>query len=461
MDKAITAFRRQSRKAASRIKTWGPVALLLILIVACAPLLIEPSCPKHIVIATGSPDGAYFAFANRYREIVARDGIELEVRSTAGSVENLRLLNSPDSDVSLAIVQGGVAPREDSQPIESLASLYLEPVWVFYRTERFRDAKLGEPKPVERLTQLAGKRIAVGAEGSGTQSIALQLLRENQLTIANDTTASLALGGREAVDALKKGELDAAFFVISPTSPLVHELLSTEGIELMSFRQAEAYRRRHPFLSNVTLAEGTVDLENNLPHRDVMLVAPTANLVCRKPLHSALAPLLLRAAFEVHEDGGVLENAGDFPSARFVDFPLNADARRYLKSGPPMFYRHLPFAAAAWLDRMKLMLFPLCTLLYPLLKAAPPIYRWRIRSKIYRWYRVLRDIDQKMRHATGNDDFTADIETLAILETELAEVSVPLSYMEEFYNLRQHVAFVRERLKAWDQSHAIGSRRVA
>jgi len=454
----LRLFRVANRRAAK----WVPVAGVVLLVGLSAPFLIGPSCPKYIVMATGSADGAYFTFANRYKELLAEDGITLEVRTTAGSVENRSLLTSAESEVSLAIMQGGIAEPGDAEQLESLASLYLEPVWVFYRADHQKTKVVtnAESRPIERLTELAGKRIAVGAEGSGTRAIALQLLAENKLGPGFDATATLPLNSQDAANALVDGRVDAAFFVISPKSPLVQRLLATDGVELMSFRQAEAYCRRHPFLSSVTLPEGTIDLEQNLPPRDTVLLAPTANLVARKPLHEALVPLLLKAVSHVHEDGGILEERGEFPTGQFVDVPLKAEARRYFKSGPPMFFRILPFSVAAWLDRMKLMLLPLCTLLYPVLKAAPPIYRWRIRSKIYRWYRVLRDIDQKMRTEAGRADFSDDIATLSRLEIELAEVSVPLSYMEEFYNLRVHVAFVRERLEELEAKPA-ASRRAA
>jgi hypothetical protein len=221
-----------------------------------------------------------------------------------------------------------------------------------------------------------------------------------------------------------------------------------QNVSLLSFDRAGAYKRRHPFLTSVTLSEGMLDLEQNLPAEDVELLAPTAVLVARGDMHSALVPLLLKAVSEVHEAGGILENPREFPSEEHVEFPLNADARSYLRSGPSFLYKHLPFSLAAWADRMKLMLLPLCTLLIPLIKAAPPLYRWRIRSKIYTWYRVLRQVDQARKTADDSSALAAPcIKQLRAVERELAELSVPLSYMAEFYDLRWHVALVLEQLE--------------
>ncbi len=457
-------LRARSRASIARMTTWGSVAVLLVIVVVSAPLFIAPPCPKKIVIATGSRDGAYFEFGNKYRAHLVADGIQLEVHETAGSVANLSLLAAADSNVSLAIVQGGVSIPSAEEQVESLASLYLEPVWLFYRSDiPNRGASQSKPAHFEVISDLKGLRVAIGAAGSGTRAIATALLGEHGLVHPDGTGDSIEtrpLSSRDAAEALKRGDIDAAFFVVSPKAPLVKELLEAPGIELMSFRLADAYRRRFPYLTSVTLSEGTLDLDQNLPSRDVVLLAPTANLVARSDLHPALVPLLLSAAVAVHEPGGLLEEPGAFPSTLHTDFPLHPQARRYFKSGPSIFYKYLPFALAVWLDRVKLMLLPLCTLLFPFAKAFPPIYRWRIRSKIYRWYRVLREIDQKLMEMESFD-VAADIERLAHLEAELGSVSVPLSYMEEFYNLRMHVEFVRNRLQQLNAQYAELSCRAA
>lgn len=402
--------------------------------------LLAPPCPESIEIASGSPEGRYYAVAQQYRQILAENGIDLKVRPTQGSVENARLLRDENSGVELAIMQAGAVPHEDDEVIASLAGIYYEPLWVFYRDEQatWRD-----------LSHLRGRQVAIGPDGSGTRAMALTLLDDNQ--IAQDDrngTKLLPLTGSEAADALARGEIDAAFFVISPQAALVKRLLAAPGVKLLSFRRAAAYCRKHRYLTPVTLHEGLLNFDHNLPASDVQLLAPTACLVARRDLHAALTPLLLEAAAQVHQPGGYLSAPGDFPSSHQVDFPLSADARRYFARGPSVFYRYLPFQWAAWADRVKMLLLPLLTLLLPLSKFAPPVYRWSIRSKIYRWYRALREVDQKMKSPEPNWDVAQEIEKLEAVEVELAEVSVPLSYMAEFYNLRTHVAFVLERLRA-------------
>lgn len=458
---------------APKSRPWlKPVLLavaVLIVVGLATPWLVGPACPKKVVIATGSDVGAYYAFAQKYQPLLESAGIQLEIRQTAGSVENAALLRDSDSGVSVAIMQGGTAgaalsgqsegatSAEDlaDSGIQSLASLFQEPIWVFYRKEH----------PIQRLAELRGKRVAIGAPGSGTRAVALELLADNGLRVENHSahakvlrvvgdvdapkTELLCQGTREAAQGLRDGSVDAAFFVVAPTAPLIGELMRDAKIQLLSFERSLAYKRRHPYLTSVTISEGMLDLEQNLPSEDVELLAPTAVLVARNDLHPALVPLFLKAAFQVHEGGGVLETPREFPSEDHVEYPLNIDARHYLRSGPSFLYRNLPFSVAAWVDQMKLMLLPLCTLLIPLIKAAPPLYRWRIRSKIYTWYRVLRRMDQaRQESATSMGPF---IEELKQVERELSEISVPLSYMEEFYNLRWHVAFVLEQLERQQQ----------
>ena len=408
--------------------------------------LIEPPCPATVEIATGSPQGQYHAVASQISEILAKDGITLIVRETKGSVENADLLRDSDSGVQLAIMQAGaVSVAENESEIESLAGLYFEPLWVFCRAEAFKSGELSQ------LDELQGKRIAIGAPGSGTRALAKLLLHENKIDDEINTETKLVdLSGEAAAAALRGDEVDAAVFVISPDSALIDDLLHDPDVRLLSFRRAEAYSRRFRFLTPVTLHEGVIDLEENVPDRDIQLIAPTACLVASEDLHHALVPLLLEAAAQVQQHGGILETPGDFPSPHHVDFRLNENARRYFAHGPSWLFRYLPFRWAAWCDRVKIMVLPLLTLLIPVIQFAPPLYQWSIRSRIYRWYGILREMDQKMRD--GQTDFSAEVRTLENVELELAVVKVPLSYMDEFYTLREHVYFVLEQLRAKDQT---------
>ncbi len=426
--------RRQLR--ALWLKVWGGGFVLVLLGFCLAWFFIQPAPPRDIHMAVGSTEGAYFQFANAYADELAKQGINLHLHTTNGSLLNYELLQK-DNKIDLAIVQGGTAAanRLSDPNIESLASLYLEPVWVFYRSD----------EPYVDLRSLKGKRIGTGRFGSGTDALTKLVLQENGIT--RSSTKFLPIGGREAIGQLKEGSIDAAFFVTSPSAKAVQSLSEIPDLRLLDFDRHEAYARRHPFLSAVTLEEGVVDLEKNYPKSKVHLIAPAANLVANKQLHDALVPMLLRAADTVHKREPSLFQRDKLPSAQFIEFPLNESAERYFESGPPLLQKYLPFWVASFLDRGAILLLPALTLLLPLFKVAPPLYRWRIRSRIYRWYTLLRQMETDLKLDENTEKLQAHWKTLQIMETELDDLhNVPLAYMQEFYSLRLHIEFVERRL---------------
>lgn len=415
--------------------------LLLIVLWIGIPHLVGPPVPRTITIAAGSSSGVYYSVAQRYRSVLETHGIELQLLETNGAVENLQRLK--DHDAMLAVVQGGTGTRDEHVGLSSLASLYLEPVWIFHRTDS---------GVFDQLADLHGGRIAIGPVGSGTHTIAIEWLTTNGFDISPDEsgeqtladgTVLLPITAVAAADALEAGELEAAFMVVGAESPVVARLMRSSEIELLSIRRAKAYETRYRYLKTVTFAEGMLDLRQNLPKKDITMLATTASLVANEDLHPALIQLLLEAARDVHDSGGFFEAPREFPSPLGVDIDINPGAKHYFRDGPSFLYRYLSFRYANWLDRMKLLIAPMLMLLVPLFKFFPPAYRFRIRRRIYRWYHILREVDLKLKqHEDDSVDFAPDIQRLKSLETELAEVSVPLSYMEEFYNLRLHVNYV-------------------
>jgi len=404
-------------------------------------LFVEPPPPRKIVIAAGGQNGAYFRYAQKCAAELQKDGLTVDVRETAGSVENLRLLGEKGSGVAVAIIQSGVASPEQVPHFDALGSLYREPLWVFYRGD----------KRIERLSQLAGKRIGVGTPGSGTNAIAMQLLAVNGLIDSrssreNSRVVLVEENVSAAAKALQKGELDAAFFVAAFEADYIQDLQNDRSMNLLNFDQHEAYHRRFRFLAPVTVPAGMVNLGQNIPGHDIALLAPTAMLVVRKDFHPALVPLLLMTAMRIHGKGDELSNPGEFPSELFCDFPVSEDAKRFYKSGQPVLQRLLPFWLASLVDRAKVMLIPLVMLMMPLIRAAPPLMRWRTRRKIYVWYSALREIDQRLLTGLSEPELNQELARLNDIEHQVAHVDVPPSYMEEFYHLRHHIAMLQQHL---------------
>jgi TRAP transporter TAXI family solute receptor len=435
MAKESIRAKEKRRGIKDRLGIFGPGIIITLIGFIVAYQFVGPAPPRTITIGTGDKSGAYYAFAQRYREILARDGITLEIRSTAGSVENVKLLAAKEGGVDIAFVQGGIGDPSAQPGLQSLASLYFEPLWVFHH----RDLK------IKRLPDLQGKKIAIGPEASGTSPIATKLLAENGVNA--ETATLLPLGGEKAVEALLGKKADAVFFVLSPQSPIIQNLLLRKDIRILSFERGEAYQRVDRFLSILKLPEGVMDFKKNIPDRDVLLLAPAANLVVREGFHPALVDLLLEAAVEVHSAPGLFQDLNEFPSQKYLDFPLNKEAQRYFRFGPTFLKKYLPFWTAVFFERVKVMLLPLFTLLIPLVRFFPPGFRWRIRSRIYRWYRNLEEIDLKGAQATTLDEIRFCIMELEKIEREVLHVSVPLSYAGELYSLRTHITHVQESLR--------------
>lgn len=410
---------------------------------AIAYQFVEPAPPKHIIITTGSESGAYYQFANRYAAILAKNGITLEVKASAGSLENIERLKADEAQIGF--VQGGVVPpkedpdAEDDSGLLSLGSLFYEPVWVFYRGD----------KKFDRLTDLRGKRIAIGQEGSGVRQLAQQLLVANEIPLGKNLAP---VAGLKAAEELQQGRIDAAFIIAAESAPVVQVLLRTPGVRVMSFAQANAYQRRFPFLTRLTLPQGVADLVRDFPPEDVKVLAPTANLIIRDDLHPALQALLLQALSDVHGKSGFFQDAGEFPSYKDQMLPLSPDAARYFKSGAPFLQRYLPFWLAVLIDRLIVLLVPIVALLIPLLKIAPAIYTWRVRSKIFRCYGELKFLEDDLKHhfeAARLDEYRSRLDTL---EDEASQLHVPLGFTDLVYTLREHVNLVRQALQKLEKT---------
>lgn len=426
------APRRKSQRS-DAFKTFGLPALLVLAGFLVAWQFVDPAPPSRLVLAAGQPGGAYASFAARYAERLADHGVEVEILETRGSVDNLERLNAREADV--AFVQGGTAGRYRDTGLVSLGSVYFEPLWVFHQGET----------PLETLAGLTGRRVAVGPPGSGTRALALNLLGSNGLL--DHGVEAVEIGGAEAAEALRSGEIDALFGVAGPSSPLVQSLARDPALALMHFRRASAYSRRHDYLSELLLPEGVIDLSANVPARDIHLLAAAANLVAHPDVHPALLDLLLQAARQVHGSGDWFAERERFPAPENLVLPLSPDAQRFYEHGPPFLQRYLPFWAATWVERLKVMLLPLVMLLFPLAKVMPPVYTWRMRSRVYRWYQRVDDLEANAHHARDPQERAALLEELDRVEQEVADIHVPLSFMSQVYDLRMHLDMVRRRLR--------------
>ena len=419
------------------VATAGPTILLIGALCALAYFIVDPAPPRHVTLATGQENSAYEEFGKKYAAALAKDGIKVTMIRSLGSQDNLQRLN--EGKVDVAFVQSGSTNEAEAQrkDLVSLGSLFTEPVWLFMR----------EPVAVTQLSQLKGLKINLGPEGTGIPKLFRQVLALNGVEPADLTIG--ALENTPATVELLEGRIDGLVFSSGPDALLVQMLLQTPGIKLFNFDQAEAYSRRLPFLSHVVLPRGIVDLGRDLPPQDYHLIAPTATLVARANLHPALIELFVQAAADIHSGAGWFQQHGQFPSARYTEIPVSREAAKYYKDGAPLLQRYMPFWVANLFDRLWVVVVALAALIIPFSKVVPPLYVWRIKSRVYRWYGQLRSVEQALDEAEGGNRGQVCAELLKRLddiEERVNRMSIPLAFADSLYGLRSHINFVRQRV---------------
>jgi TRAP-type uncharacterized transport system substrate-binding protein len=393
--------------------------------------------PPSTIIMTSGPKGSTFERnAEKYAKIVQQNGVTLKILPSEGSVDNIKRLADPSVKVDVGFVQGGVNKGIKTDNLVSLGSISYEPLFVFYRS-RFG---------IERLSQLTGQHIAIGEVGSGTHTLSLALLAANGIE-SGGPTKLLEMDSDEAAKAILSGTVDVVFLMgDSVSTALIRQLLHTPGINLFDFSQADAYTRRLAYLNKITLPKGAIDVGKGTPVHDVFLLAPTIELIAREDLHPALSDLLLEAAQQVHSGPGLLRRKGEFPAPIEQEIRISNDASRFYKSGKGFLYRYLPFRLASLVNRIVVVLIPMIILLLPGMRVIPAIYKWRFKSRLFRWYRELMIIEQNLLTQMEPDKRRKLLEKFDSIEEAVNRMKVSASFANQFYGLRGHIGFVRERL---------------
>ena len=421
---------------------YNPLALaavffgLLIILFGVLWILVPPP-PKSIEMATGFPTGLYYQFGERLKTELAKDGVDLHVRSTGGTIDNLALLNDPKSGVDFAMVQGGVANISEYPNLVSIAGMFYEPIWVWYREGAFKN----DGGQLKILSQLKGKKVSIGNEGSGTLALANNLLQASGIT--DKEINAQKLKPDEAIAKLINGELDAVFIVAAAEAPVLKKFYSIPGIRLMNFDQADAYTRNLPYLSKVVVPRGLLSIEYDQPRQDIQVMAPTATLVAHDNVSPAMVSLLLGASYDILKSYSRLQKTGEFPSSTGLDFPLHVDAEIYLKDGPSFLHRHLPFWTAVWVGRFVKIVIPLLVVLIPLFTYIPSTKNFLLRLKLAQVYEELKVIE---KNAANPDMKEKNFKDLEDIERRVGNIKVSMLDAKELYDLKGHVGEVRHRL---------------
>lgn len=413
-------------------------AVLFIVAVVGAAVFwsIHSAPPRTLIITSGPPGSSYERYAVQYRDIMASNGVTVRILPSGGSVENLQRLSDPAFRVDVGFVQTGESGGRAATvttALYSLGSIAHQPLLIFYRSEA----------PVNFLSGFAGKRLAIGPQGSGTRALALTLLETNGVTTGGSTTF-LDLDSEAAAKGLLDGTVDAVFFMGDSASlQSMKTLLHAPGVQLFDFVQADAYTRRFNFLTKLQLPEGSIDLGKNIPSHDVNVIGPTVELVSRANLHPALCDLLLETAQQVNGKPSLLQHRNEFPAPIEQEFRISDEATRFYQSGKPFLYRSLPFWLASLVNRIIVAFLPMVLVLVPGLKLIPATYKWRIQLHIYRWYRGLLRLERELDGPVNKDDLRKRLDRI---EHSVNGMKVPASFASQFYSLRDNIDFVRERL---------------
>jgi len=395
--------------------------------------LLQPTPPRSVAMAT-DPDGSFNAeVGKRYREILARSGIELRLVPTAGAVESLARLKDPKAGISMAIIPGGITTQRDSPRLVSLGTLFYEPLWFF-----------SSGHLIEKHEELGGLRISIGPEGSASRALSTEFLA--RVGIINQKSAKLlSLAPNESALKLLSGEIDAAVLLDAWETPGVQKLLTAQGVNLADIRRADAFVALYPYLNKLVLPAGVADMATNRPPTDIVLVAPKASLVVRNDLHPAIQYLLLDAASQIHSGPGVFRTAGQFPASESIDLPLSGYARQFYKTGSPFLQRNLPFWLAVLIQQSLVLLIPIAGVLYPLLRISPKVFVWFQKRRVFKFYSELKQLEEELASTGSRKNVKDYIERLDILEDRAGRLWVPPSLRPVLYDLRSHISLVRDQ----------------
>jgi TRAP-type uncharacterized transport system substrate-binding protein len=414
-----------------------PLMLAFVAISVLALRFLQPAPPTKLTISSGPEGSAFARAAQRYAKILAHNGVTLNILASEGSQQNLNRLLDDNTKVDVAFVQGGLAATLEPDRLLSLGSLFYEPLYVFYRS----------PAPLLRLSELRGRRIAIGPEGSGTRALALALLKANGIEPTGAAQLS-DLSGKAAAAALAGRQIDAAFMMSDSSAPDdVRGLLHSSELRLFDFAQTDGYIRRFRYLSKLELGQGTFDLGEDIPAKPVTLLAPTVELVTRPGLHPALSDLLIEAARHVHGHAGLLHQANEFPAPLEHEYSISDDATRYYKSGKTLSYRYMPFWLASLVDRILVVVVPALLVLVPALRLIPAVYNWRIRRRIHRRYADLMTLERVALKAPMGAERQRLRERVEEIDKSVINLKIPPAFANDVYVLREHIKFVRDRLE--------------
>jgi TRAP-type uncharacterized transport system substrate-binding protein len=405
-------------------------------IISLALIYFIPGPPSKVVMATAFKGASFEYYGRQYREIFARYKIDLELRETAGAVENVSLLQDPKSGVQIAFTTGGVSDAKRAPDVLSLGTVYNQPFWIFYSSK----------EPLDRLSQLKGKRIAVGPVGSATRFTAEKILGKGGVTA--ETATLLPFAGSAADKALVDGQVDAVWIIGVPEATAVQSFLRNPNVKLMSFPTAEAFTRIFPDVTRLVLPQGVIDIDRNIPPSDVQLIATTSKILIRSDLHPEVVHLLLQTMKELHSGSDIFSRSGEFPNGVDGEYLVAQTAIDFYKNGPSFMQRHLPLWMSVHVQRAIAVLVTAIAVGFPLFRFLPQLYNWVTRRRLFFWYGQLKTLEASFETNSNDLDLMEKQAEIERIEDAVSRIRFPLTFADQVYTLRSHIDIVRRKITA-------------
>jgi TRAP-type uncharacterized transport system substrate-binding protein len=403
-------------------------------IVSVVLIYFFPAPPSKVVMATAFKGASFEYYGRIYRKIFARFHVELELRETAGALENVKLLQDQKSGVQIAFVTGGVSDGTHAPGLLSLGTAYNQPFWIFYSSN----------EPFDRLSQLKGKRIAVGPVGSGTRYSAEQILGKGGIN--SETATLLPFAGTIAVKAMNEGKVDAVWIIGAPDASAVQSFLRDPDVRLMNFPTAAAFTRIFPEVVRLVLPQGVVDIDRNVPPNDVTLIGTTTKVLVRSDLHPEIVQLLLHTMVEAHSGPNIFQRSGEFPNSADTEYPVAPAAIDFYKNGPSFMQRHLPLWLSVHVQRAIAVLVTVIAISLPLFRFLPQTYNWITRRRLFYWYGKLKALEDSFDVSPSDKHLTEKQEEIERIEDAVSHIRFPLAFSDQVYNLRSHIDIVRRKI---------------
>jgi TRAP-type uncharacterized transport system substrate-binding protein len=393
-------------------------ALALPIVIWFALGILFPAPPETITIAGSFVGGHYESVARRYQELLERAHLDVNVRMTDGSAENLKLLNDPKSGIQIGFVQGGISNGELAPDLLSLGRVDYQIFWLFY----FANETLND------MTELKGKRIALGPVGSGSRIVTEKILAASGVTAENSTL--LNLSPLSVLNALNDRSIDAVFLNFSPNSPFLQTLLNSPQYRPLNFTDAEALTRIFPYLVHLVMPRGVIDYEKKIPANDVNLIATTNAVLVRKDLHPAIIDLLAQTMMTVHGAPGIFQRIAEFPTPTDPEYPVSDEAREYYRNGPSFLNQYLPFWVTNYVKRGLAVLVAAVAILLPTFSYAPRLHKWLVEYRLRVLYRRLRAVEASLQKGTTSTGMSLLEKELERLDRDIGGFGVPMKHSD-------------------------------